>query len=57
MLDTVESDLVDFSGRIFQGPKDSRVALLIGGKTVSLGIDKHGDHTGFEAFGRGGVAQ
>lgn len=50
MLDTVESDLVDFSGRIFQGPKDSRVALLIGGKTVSLGIDKHGDHTGFEAF-------
>ena len=50
LVDTMESDIIDFSGRILQGSKQSRLALLIGGKTVSLGIDKHGEHTGFEAF-------
>jgi hypothetical protein len=50
MLDTLESDMIDFSGRIWRSPEQSRIALLIGGKTLSLGIDKHGDHTGFEAF-------
>lgn len=50
MLDTLESKLVDFSGRIFESPKQSRLALLIGGKTISLGISRHDGRTGFQAF-------
>jgi len=51
MLDTMESKLiVDFSGRIHQTPKETRLALLIGGKDVALGISRRDNHTGFEAF-------
>jgi len=50
MLDTLESNFIDFSGRFVRGPEQVRLALLVGGKTVALGIDKRGQHTGFQAF-------
>lgn len=50
MVDTMESKFIDFTGRILKSPKQTRIALLVGGKDISLGIDKHGEHTGFEAL-------
>lgn len=50
MLDTLESNIVDFSGRVFMKGDKRQLALLVGGKTVSLGIYKHGDQSDYEAL-------
>jgi hypothetical protein len=48
MVDTMESKFIDFSGRVLVAPKQTRMALLVGGKDIAIGIDKRGDHTGFQ---------
>lgn len=50
MLDTLESRFIDFSGRVLRSPKHNRLALLIGGKTVAVGIAQKGKQMGFEAL-------
>jgi|GEM_PF-1460578 len=49
MVDTMESNFIDFSGRIRKGPRATQLALLVGGKDLSLGISKRGEGVGFEA--------
>lgn len=50
MLDTLESRVVDFSGRVFLKGDERLIALLVGGKDVSLGIYKNGDETDYEVL-------
>lgn len=50
MLDTLESKFIDFSGRVFRSPKESRLALLVGGKDVAVGIAQDGKNVGFDAL-------
>src|SRR5690606_2026676 len=45
MLEDLETDLVDFSGRVYRAEEDYRLALLVGGKAVSLGLYKDPDTT------------
>ncbi len=47
MLDTLESDVIDFSGRVFMNGRQSLLALLVGGEAVSLGIYKRGKETDY----------
>lgn len=47
MIENFATRLVDFSGRIYDGKDERQVALLIGGKVVSLGIYLHGDKKQF----------
>lgn len=47
MIKNLATRLVDFSGRIHDDNGDRQVALLIGGKVVSLGIYLHGDKKQF----------
>lgn len=49
VLDEVQSDVLDLTGRVYVGEKQSRVALVVGGKHVSLGISKNGGDTELEA--------
>jgi hypothetical protein len=47
MIENFATRLVDFSGRIYDGKGERQVALLIGGKVVSLGIYLHGEKKQF----------
>jgi hypothetical protein len=49
MLDDVQSDVLDLSGRVHVNGAQSRLALVIGGKRLSLGIFQNGDDTELEA--------
>ena len=49
MLDDVQSDVVDLSGRVHVNGGQSRLALVIGGKRVSLGIFQIDGDTELEA--------
>lgn len=49
VLDDVESDVVDLSGRVLLERKHNRVALVVGGKRLSLGIYRNGGDTELEA--------
>jgi len=49
VLDDVESDVLDLTGRVRVDDKHGRYALVVGGKSVSLGIFKNGGDTELEA--------
>jgi len=49
VLDDVESDALDLTGRVRVDRKHSRYALVVGGERVSLGIFKNGGDTELEA--------
>lgn len=49
VLEDVESDVLDLTGRVHVGEKHSRLALVVGGKHVSLGIFKNSGGTELEA--------
>ncbi len=50
MLDDIRSDVLDLSGRIYSDADRTRMALVVGGKTVSLGIYRQDGDTEFEAL-------
>lgn len=50
MLDNLESAVIDFSGRYYSKGDDTKLALVIGGTAVSLGIDRVGPDRGLEPF-------
>jgi hypothetical protein len=50
MLETLESDVWDVSGRFYTHGKKSRSALLVGGKAVSIGIASDGEHSEIKPF-------
>lgn len=49
VLDDVQSDVLDLTGRVHVGEKQSHLALVVGGKRVSLGIFRNGGDTELEA--------
>lgn len=49
VLDDVESDVLDLKGRVRVDDEKARLALVVGGKRVSLGIYSNGGGTEFEA--------
>jgi hypothetical protein len=50
MVDSLQSQLLDMSGRLSVENDESQLALLIGGDTVSVGIHQKGGRTDVEAF-------
>lgn len=50
MIESLNTRFVDFSGRIFSTPEEQEMALLIGGKAVSLGILRKNDKNYFQPF-------
>jgi hypothetical protein len=51
-IESMESDVWDAAGRIYTNGKQSRMALVIGGKAVSIGIASDGKHTEVKPFAR-----
>jgi hypothetical protein len=45
MMDPIETDLFDVAGRYHANGEDRRIAIVVGGKAVSLGIAKEGSRT------------
>jgi hypothetical protein len=45
MLEKMETDFVDFSGRVYQHGDSLQLALLIGGEAASLGLYKEPKQT------------
>lgn len=50
MVENMESDFIDFSGRVYQSADTRKMALLVGGKVVSLGIFEEGGKKEFKPF-------
>ena len=51
-IESMESDVWDAAGRYYSNGKQSRLALVIGGKAVSIGIASDGKHTSIVPFAR-----
>jgi hypothetical protein len=50
MLETLESDVWDVSGRFYSHGKQSRTAVVVGGKAVSIGFASDGEHSEIKPF-------
>lgn len=50
MLENIDTNLIDFNGRIYQDNDTNAFALLIGGRVISLGIVKWNSEMEFEPF-------
>lgn len=54
MLEDLETDFVDFSGRVFRQGEKLQLALLVGGKALSLGLYKDEQNTDIRPMARAG---
>lgn len=50
LLEQIESDVFDIAGRVYSKADDTRMAIVVGGKAVSLGIASDRDGTSFQPF-------